>query len=116
MFLQGVDCKNKAHRGKGQVFTFATGGVVEYCASQTVMPEFLIRGQTLPCAIKNLNIRHFKFNKSGVAPEVNIREYVIPPPSMNKAAHSGFETQRRRHQKSKTGVSMAPQKVLQKLF
>ena len=48
MFLQGVDCKNKAHTGKGQVFTFATGGVVEYCASQTVMPEFLIRGQTLP--------------------------------------------------------------------
>ena len=29
---------------------------------------------------------------------------------MNKAAHSGFETQRRRHQKSKIGVSVAPQK------
>ena len=26
----------------------------------------------------------------------------------NKAARSGFETQRRRHQKSKTGVSVAP--------
>ena len=26
---------------------------------------------------------------------------------MNEAAHSGFETQRRRHQKSKTGVSVA---------
>ena len=26
----------------------------------------------------------------------------------NKAAHSGFETQRRRHQKSKTGVPVAP--------
>ena len=38
-----------------------------------------------------------------VAPEVNLGE------SMNKAAHSGFETQRRRHQKSKTGVSVFPQ-------
>ena len=27
----------------------------------------------------------------------------------NKAVHSGFETQRRLHQKSKTGVSVAPQ-------
>ena len=32
-----------------------------------------------------------------------------PPTSMNK---SGFETQRRRHQKSETGVSVAPQKGL----
>ena len=31
---------------------------------------------------------------------------------MNKDAHSGFETQRRRQQKSKTGVSVAPQKGL----
>ena len=30
----------------------------------------------------------------------------------NKAAHCSFETQRRRHQKSKTGVSVAPQKDL----
>ena len=30
------------------------------------------------------------------------------PPSANKAAHSGFETQRRHHLKSKTGVSVAP--------
>ena len=34
--------------------------------------------------------------------------------STNKAAHSGTETQWRCHQKSKTGVSVAPQKVLQK--
>ena len=41
----------------------------------------------------------------GVTPEVNLRECVtpMPPPSVNKVAHSGFETQRRRHQKSKTG-------------
>ena len=31
-------------------------------------------------------------------------------PSMNKAAHSGFEIQRIHHQKSKTGVSVTPQK------
>ena len=46
---------------------------------------------------------------AGVAPEVNLRECVthMPPHSLNKAAHSGFETQRRHHQKSKTGVSVA---------
>ena len=40
---------------------------------------------------------------SGVIPEVNLRECAshIPLPSANKSAHSGFETQRRHHQKSK---------------
>ena len=32
------------------------------------------------------------------------------PPGANKAAHSGFETQRRCHQKSEIWVSVAPQK------
>ena len=47
---------------------------------------------------------------AGVAPEVNLREHVAhtPLPSVNKAAHSGLETQRRHHQKSKTGASVAP--------
>ena len=51
---------------------------------------------------------------AGVAPEVNLSEHVtsMPLSSANKAAHFGFETQRRRHQKSKTGVSVAPQKGL----
>ena len=31
----------------------------------------------------------------------------MPLLSANKTAHSGFETQRRRHQKSKAGVSVA---------
>ena len=50
----------------------------------------------------------------GVAPEVNLREHqtYMPPPSVKKAVHSGFETQMRRHQKSKRGVSVAPQKGL----
>ena len=49
---------------------------------------------------------------AGVSPEVNLRECIsrTPLPSANKAAHSGFETRRRHHQKSKTGVSVAPQK------
>ena len=49
-----------------------------------------------------------------VVPEVNFREHVthMSPPSMNKAAQSGFETQRRYHQKSKTRVSGASQKGL----
>ena len=40
----------------------------------------------------------------------NLRERILcmPLQSSNKAAHSGFETQRRCHQKSKTGVPVAP--------
>ena len=57
---------------------------------------------------------------AGVAPEMNLRECVthMPLPRVNKATHSGFETQRRHHQKSKTGVSVASQKGLMssKLF
>ena len=51
---------------------------------------------------------------AGVTPEVNLREHIscVPPPSVTKTAHSGFETQRRCHQKSKTVVSVAPQKDL----
>ena len=47
-----------------------------------------------------------------MAPEVNLRECVtyMPPPNVDKFAHSGFETQRRCHQKSKTRVSVPPQK------
>ena len=55
---------------------------------------------------------------AGVAPEANLRECTscTPLPNVNKAAHSSFETQRRHHQKSKTGIS-GPQKgrVHQKL-
>ena len=42
---------------------------------------------------------------AGVTPEVNLRE----------GTHSGFETQRR-HQKSKTGASVAPPKLKKKSF
>ena len=52
---------------------------------------------------------------AGVTPEVNLKECIshMPLLSVNKVAHSGFETQRRRYyQKSKTGVSVAPQKGL----
>ena len=46
---------------------------------------------------------------AGVAPEVNLREYVIcmPMSSMNKAAHSGFEAQRICHQKFKQGYQLS---------
>ena len=36
----------------------------------------------------------------------------MPPPSPIRAAHSGFETQRRCQQQSNTGVSVNPQKGL----
>ena len=50
------------------------------------------------------------YTVKGVTPEVNLRECIshVPPPSVNKAAHSGIETQRRPHQKSETGISVAP--------
>ena len=49
---------------------------------------------------------------AGVAPEMNLWELIscMPPPCVNKAADSGFETQRRCHQKSKTGVSCGPRR------
>ena len=45
---------------------------------------------------------------AGVAPGVNCRQPVthMPLPSVSKAAYSGFEIQRRCHQKSDTGVSV----------
>ena len=47
---------------------------------------------------------------AGVTPEVNFRSCVActPLPSMSKAACSGFETQKRCHQKSKRGISVVP--------
>ena len=46
---------------------------------------------------------------AGATPEVNLRKHVthMALPSVNKAAHSGFETQRRRHQRFTTGASVA---------
>ena len=50
----------------------------------------------------------------GVTPEVKLRKCVtlMPLSIVNKAAHSGLETKKRHHQKSKTGVSVAKQKGL----
>ena len=42
---------------------------------------------------------------AGVTPQVNLRSA-----RRQESVHLGFETQGRRHQKSKTGVSVAPQK------
>ena len=51
---------------------------------------------------------------AGVTLEMNLGKCVthMAPTSLSKSAHSGFETKRRLHQKSKTGVSVAPQKEL----
>ena len=53
-------------------------------------------------------------SSAGVTPGVNRMEHAIhtPLPSANKAAHSGFEIQRSRHQKLKPGVSVTSQKGL----
>ena len=47
---------------------------------------------------------------AGVKPEVNLRMTQVT--KHVKGIHPGFETQGRRQQKSKTGVSVAPQKEL----
>ena len=48
---------------------------------------------------------------AGITTEMN----TYASASTNKAAHCGFETQRRCHQKSKTNLSVAPQQGLGKL-
>ena len=50
------------------------------------------------------------YTGKGVIPEVNLTEWILcmPPPSANKATHSGFETQKRHHQKSEIRLSVAP--------
>ena len=50
---------------------------------------------------------------AGVAPDVNLRNLLHAGNETCKhGIHYGFETQSRHHQKSKTGVSVAPQKGL----
>ena len=50
---------------------------------------------------------------AGVAPEVNLRNsWHAGNKARKRGIHPGFETQGRRHQKSLTGVSVAPQKGL----
>ena len=61
---------------------------------------------------------------AGVTPEVNFRDHVtcMPLGSVNKAAYSGFETQRRRHQSPKHGYqwphrkNLCPPKIFRKKF
>ena len=49
---------------------------------------------------------------AGVAPEVNLRNSLHTGDKARKRGiHCGFETQERRYQKSKTGVSAVPQKL-----
>ena len=51
---------------------------------------------------------------AGVTLDVNYWEHTshMPLSSVNKAAHSDFETEMRHHQKSTTGLSVVPQKNL----
>ena len=57
---------------------------------------------------------------AGVAPEVNLREHVthIPLPSVNKAAHCGFESQEMSPEVQNRGISGPTKRtyILQKIF
>ena len=62
---------------------------------------------------KGLAARLTSVQSAGVAPEVNLRNSLHAGNKARKwGIHPGFETQGRRHQKSKTGVSVAPRKGL----
>ena len=70
--------------------------LVSHCEAAVAPPRFARRfveenGSAAMLAAKRL---------AGVAPKVNLREHgaCMPPPSVNKVAHSGYETQRRHHQ------------------
>ena len=50
-------------------------------------------------------------SSAGLAPEVNLRNSLhTGDKTCEPGIHPGFETQGRHHQKSKSGVSVAPQK------
>ena len=54
-----------------------------------------------------------QIQSAGVAPERNLRNsWHAGDKARKRGIHPGFETQGRRHQKSKTGVSVAPGKGL----
>ena len=57
--------------------------------------------------------RDTSIQSAGVVPEVNLRNsWHAGKKACKQGIHPGFETQGRRHQKSKTGVSVAPRKGL----
>ena len=49
---------------------------------------------------------------TGITPEVNLRNPLLAGDEVHKWTHPGDETRRRHHQKSKTGVPVAPQERL----
>ena len=60
--------------------------------------------------IAQLTCVHGPKRSAGVTPEVNLRNPVyIGDDALKQRIDPGFETQGRRHQKSKTGVPVAPQ-------
>ena len=77
-------------------------------------PEVIVRYSRFTYPLPPLTFLMFMLMSAGVAPIVNLKECrtYMPPPNASKAVQSGFETQRRHHQKSKTGVSVVPQKEL----
>ena len=79
--------------------------------SQTQAPEMLVHKYVEE---KDLVAMLATKRLVGVTPEVNLCENVTVHrlPSANKAAHSGFETQRRRHQKSKTWGISGPKNLI----
>ena len=63
--------------------------------------------------IGNVTGCHAGHQSAGVAPEMYLRNSLhASDKALKRGIHPGFETQERRHQKSKTGVSVAPQKGL----
>ena len=87
-------------------------GITQSVESSPLAPQVPVLSPTNACSqvhyVEEIgSAARLPVNRSaGIATEVK----TYASASTNKAAHCGFETQRRRHQKSKTNVSVAPQK------
>ena len=91
-------------------------GITQLAEYSSVVEKVLIPPMPASSYVEELGLAAMLVTKksAGVTPEVNLREHVtyMPLERTNNAAHYGFETQRRCHQKSKTGLSVTSQKLL----
>ena len=98
---------------------FMYGVIISYPSEGDIMFTCTLSGYSSPDRVE-LNI--LVFCSSVLVQILTLSQECVtrtPPPSTNKAAHSGSKTQSRRHRKTKRGISVAPTKrtyVLQKLF
>ena len=112
-YVENADSKRSPHSSVGRASAWSHTVRYWHHRSQSLAPPVPAsryveeNGSAAILATKRL---------AGVTPEVNLLEYMCNTYTStkceNKTAHSNFETQRRHHHKSKTEVSVVPQKDL----